>query len=160
MGQVRIGFFQDFKSSDTLLIDGDSDGLRSLSRTFRQLATTGATQAALHELRCRLSGSWSHRLDTFGVGVGIGRGQSRRSFQRRFGTPVPRRLVGHYRHGFDWRIRGTLVARTHVVSCHRRRFLAFSMVGTVATNAATILESQADEIAELRRQVAEQRSAA
>ena len=38
-------------------------------------------------------------------------------------------------------------------------FLIFSMVGTVATNVATILESQADEIAELRRQVAEQRSA-
>jgi hypothetical protein len=50
MGQVRVGFFQDFKSSDTLLIDGDSDGLRSLSRTFRQLATIGTTQVALHEL--------------------------------------------------------------------------------------------------------------
>jgi hypothetical protein len=38
-------------------------------------------------------------------------------------------------------------------------FLAFSMVGTLATNAATIFESQADEIAELRRQVADQRTA-
>lgn len=37
-------------------------------------------------------------------------------------------------------------------------FLAFSMVGSVATNAATILESQADEIADLRRKVAEQRA--
>lgn len=50
MGQIRVGFFLDFKSSDTLLIDGDSDGLRSLSSTFRQLATTGTTQVALHEL--------------------------------------------------------------------------------------------------------------
>jgi len=50
MGLVRVGFFQDFKSSDTLLIDGDSDGLRSLSRTFRQLATTGTTRVALHAL--------------------------------------------------------------------------------------------------------------
>ena len=38
-------------------------------------------------------------------------------------------------------------------------FLVFSMLGSVATNAASILESQADEIAELRRQVAEQKSA-
>jgi hypothetical protein len=50
MGQVRVGFFQDFKSSDTVLIDGDRDGLRSLSSAFRQLASTGTTQIALHEL--------------------------------------------------------------------------------------------------------------
>jgi hypothetical protein len=50
MGLVRVGFFQDFKSSDTLLIDGDSDGLRSLSSTFRQLAATHTKQVALHEL--------------------------------------------------------------------------------------------------------------
>ena len=39
-------------------------------------------------------------------------------------------------------------------------FLAFSMLGTVATDAATILESQADQIAELRRQLGSQGSAA
>jgi hypothetical protein len=50
MGWIRVGFFQDFKSSDTLLIDGDSDGLRLLSSTFWQLGTTGTTQVAIHEL--------------------------------------------------------------------------------------------------------------
>jgi len=50
MGQVRVGFFQDFTSSDTGLIDGDRDGLRSLSSALRQLAATGTTQVALHEL--------------------------------------------------------------------------------------------------------------
>jgi hypothetical protein len=49
MGRIRVGFFQDFKSSDTLLIDGDSDGLRLLSSTFWQLATPGTTQVAIHE---------------------------------------------------------------------------------------------------------------
>jgi hypothetical protein len=37
-------------------------------------------------------------------------------------------------------------------------FLAFSMLGTIASNAATALESQADEIAELRRRLGQQGS--
>jgi hypothetical protein len=40
MRPVQVGFFKDFKSSDTLLIEGDSQGLQSLADAFRQLATT------------------------------------------------------------------------------------------------------------------------
>ncbi len=40
MGHVHIGFFKDFKESDTLLIEGDSEGLRSLALAIRKLATS------------------------------------------------------------------------------------------------------------------------
>ena len=41
VGRIHIGFFKDFQSSDTLLIDGDAEGLRSLANALRQLATSG-----------------------------------------------------------------------------------------------------------------------
>ena len=46
---VHIGFFRDFKSSDTLLIDGDSDGLRQLADELRGLARNGVT-IEIHKL--------------------------------------------------------------------------------------------------------------
>jgi hypothetical protein len=49
MSTVHIGFFRDFKSSDTVLIEGDSNGIRLLADTFRRLATNGAP-IAIHEL--------------------------------------------------------------------------------------------------------------
>jgi hypothetical protein len=40
LSRVHIGFFRDFNSSDTVLIDGDSSGLRLLADTFRSLANS------------------------------------------------------------------------------------------------------------------------
>ena len=49
MGQLRVGFFKNFKSSDTFLIEGDSEGLRSLGDAFRRLATSRSIDVvALH----------------------------------------------------------------------------------------------------------------
>src|SRR6266508_3514568 len=49
MARVDIGFFPDFKSRDTLLIDGDREGLRLLAITLRNLTNTiGST--SIHEL--------------------------------------------------------------------------------------------------------------
>jgi len=49
MPRVHIGFFRDFKSSDTVLIEGDSNGLRLLADTFRRLAKN-VGPVAIHEL--------------------------------------------------------------------------------------------------------------
>ena len=46
---VQIGFFRDFKSSDTLLIEGDSSGLRQLADVCGDLAEDGGS-TAIHEL--------------------------------------------------------------------------------------------------------------
>jgi hypothetical protein len=46
---IHIGFFRDFKSSDRLLIEGDSSGLRQLADVFRHLAEGGGS-TAIHEL--------------------------------------------------------------------------------------------------------------
>lgn len=37
MGIVRIGFFEDFKSEDILLLEGDQEGLHQLSEVIRSL---------------------------------------------------------------------------------------------------------------------------
>ena len=50
MTNVRIGYFEGFKSSNTLLLEADADGLRALSETFRSLAAGTLTAVALHEL--------------------------------------------------------------------------------------------------------------
>ena len=46
---IHIGFFRDFKSNDTLLIEGDSSGLRQLADVLRHLAEGGGS-TAIHEL--------------------------------------------------------------------------------------------------------------
>jgi|SRR4029079_2222481 len=46
---IEIGFFRDFKSSNTLLIEGDSSGLRQLADVCRDLAEDGGS-TAIHEL--------------------------------------------------------------------------------------------------------------
>ena len=46
---IHIGFFRDFKSNDTLLIEGDSSGLRQLADVFHHLAEGGGS-TAIHEL--------------------------------------------------------------------------------------------------------------
>jgi hypothetical protein len=48
MALVRIGFFHEFKNADTLLIDGDSEGLRLLADRLRQFVESGEA-IALHE---------------------------------------------------------------------------------------------------------------
>ena len=50
MTSVRIGYFEDFKSSDTLLLEADAEGLRALAETFRSLAAGTLDRLALHEL--------------------------------------------------------------------------------------------------------------
>lgn len=37
MGIIRIGFFEDFKSEDTLLLEGDQEGLHQLLEVIRAL---------------------------------------------------------------------------------------------------------------------------
>lgn len=46
---LRVGFFRDFKTRDTLLLDGDRDALRQLADTCRRVAHDGST-IALHDL--------------------------------------------------------------------------------------------------------------
>ena len=50
MTSVHIGYFEGFKSSNTLLLEGDADGLRALAETFRSLAAGTLDGVALHEL--------------------------------------------------------------------------------------------------------------
>lgn len=37
MSRVDLGYFENFKSSDTLLMEGDTDGLRNLAQVLRSL---------------------------------------------------------------------------------------------------------------------------
>ncbi len=39
-GRVHLGYFADFKSSDTILLEGDTDGLRLLTKVFHSLGTS------------------------------------------------------------------------------------------------------------------------
>jgi len=39
---VHLGYFDDFKSSDTLLVDGDAEGLRQLAEILRSLESGSA----------------------------------------------------------------------------------------------------------------------
>ncbi len=50
MTRVRLGFFEDFKSSDTLLLEADCEGLQALAVVFRSLAAGTHEVLALHEL--------------------------------------------------------------------------------------------------------------
>lgn len=40
MGTIRVGFFEDFKGEDTLLIDVDADGLRGLVAWLREVMSS------------------------------------------------------------------------------------------------------------------------
>ena len=47
---VRLGYFEDFKSSDTLLMEAGAEGLQRLATVFRSLASGKVRALALHEL--------------------------------------------------------------------------------------------------------------
>jgi hypothetical protein len=47
---VRLGYFEDFKANDTLLLDGDPAGLRKLVGQFRALAAGAVDSIAIHSL--------------------------------------------------------------------------------------------------------------
>jgi hypothetical protein len=66
MGSIRVGFFEDFKGADTLLLDVDAEGLRDLITWLRNVMSSGqkvslghcpgvSFQSALHveAFRCR-----------------------------------------------------------------------------------------------------------
>jgi len=48
--RVRLGFFESFKSADTLLMAGDAAGLDGLARELQRLADGGAASIAVHAL--------------------------------------------------------------------------------------------------------------
>jgi len=50
MSKVRLGYFADFKSNDTLLMEADTEGLQSLAALFRSLAVGTRDSLALHDL--------------------------------------------------------------------------------------------------------------
>jgi hypothetical protein len=50
MTRVRIGYFEDFKTSNTVLLEADAEGLRALAATFRSLAAGTVDGVALHDL--------------------------------------------------------------------------------------------------------------
>lgn len=50
MTNVRIGYFEDFKSSNTLLLEADAEGLRALAETFRLVAAGTLDGVTLHHL--------------------------------------------------------------------------------------------------------------
>jgi hypothetical protein len=45
---ARLGYFEDFKSSDTLLIEADSEGLRKLAELLRLLERGSAKIVTIH----------------------------------------------------------------------------------------------------------------
>lgn len=47
---VRPGYFEDFKSSDTILMEADAEGLQRLATVFRSLASGKVHALVLHEL--------------------------------------------------------------------------------------------------------------
>ena len=50
MTSVRVGYFEAFKSSKTLLLEADADGLRALADRFRSLAAGTLNDLVLHSL--------------------------------------------------------------------------------------------------------------
>ena len=50
MTRVRIGYFEDFKSSNTVLLEADAEGLRALAEMFRSLAGGTVDGLELHDL--------------------------------------------------------------------------------------------------------------
>ena len=50
MGSVRIGYFEAFNGRDTLLIDGDAEGLGDLMRTLNVLVLAQQDIVVLHSL--------------------------------------------------------------------------------------------------------------
>ena len=50
MNRVRLGYFDDFKSRDTLLMEADAEGLHGLAALFRSLAAGTLDALALHDL--------------------------------------------------------------------------------------------------------------
>jgi len=50
MTSVRIGYFEDFKSSNTLLLEADAKGLGALAEMFRSLAAGTLDHLTLHDL--------------------------------------------------------------------------------------------------------------
>jgi hypothetical protein len=47
---VRIGYFEAFKSSNTLLLEADAEGCRALAEVFRRLAAGTVKEISLHDL--------------------------------------------------------------------------------------------------------------
>jgi len=47
---LRIGYFKDFKSSNAILLEADTDGLRALAQLFRSLAAGTLDNVGLHDL--------------------------------------------------------------------------------------------------------------
>ena len=50
MARVHVGYFEDFKGGDTVLLEGDDDGLHELAESFRELAAGTIADLALHDL--------------------------------------------------------------------------------------------------------------
>lgn len=50
MTKLRIGYFEGFKSSNTLLLEADADSLRALAQLFRSLAAGTLDNLRLHAL--------------------------------------------------------------------------------------------------------------
>jgi hypothetical protein len=50
MAKVRLGYFEDFKSSDTLLMEADDEGLIQLATLFRSLAAGEPESVQIHAL--------------------------------------------------------------------------------------------------------------
>ena len=48
---VRIGYFENFKSANTILVSGDEDGLQGLAVVLRTLEDPNARPVELHLLR-------------------------------------------------------------------------------------------------------------
>ena len=50
MGNVRIGYFENFKGASTILVCGDGDGLQRLADILRLLEDPNAEPVSLHRL--------------------------------------------------------------------------------------------------------------
>ena len=65
VSRVDLGYFQNFKSSDTLLMEGDADGLRNLARVLRSLESGSAAVVEIDGLPF----VWSHHGVRLGPSV-------------------------------------------------------------------------------------------
>jgi hypothetical protein len=52
VGAVRLGYFEDFGGHDTVLIDGDAEGLNELARQLLVLISGERDVVSLHSLAC------------------------------------------------------------------------------------------------------------
>jgi hypothetical protein len=64
MGDLKLGYFEDFKGSDSVLMATSSEGVRSLIQRLRLFAISGDNELPLHQLAWVAPG---HEVELYAV---------------------------------------------------------------------------------------------